>query len=140
EDKYALQEKLERDCLEAASEQFKLAINQFMSVSGTPNMSQIRKLMHEWYPILTNHFKQIIESATNFSNEQSTTQATSKVLYAVYLSSIQAEKIAIIVMQELCRTNAIDSRLNGIPMARIATNIGSCLEREIFAQQIFKNE
>ncbi len=135
EDKYAVQEKLERDCLDAATEQFKLAMAQFMNVSGSPNMSQIRKLMVDWYPLLTVHFVDICRGSTEFIGQDGST-----IYYSVLLAPIQPEKIALIALQELCRVSAIDSRFDGVPMARIATNISSCLEREIFAQQVFKNE
>jgi DNA-directed RNA polymerase len=61
-------------------------------------------------------------------------------LYAALLASLHPEKISIIAMQELTRISALDVRCDGVPLARIATNIGACLEREVFAQQIFKKE
>lgn len=137
-DKYALQEKLERDCSDAAAEQFKMALSQFLDLSKSPNLSRIKRMMCEWHPILTNHFKALIDTATSLSEPGSV--EGNRLLYAALLTSLHPEKISIIAMQELTRISALDVRFDGVPLARIATNIGACLEREVFAQQIFKKE
>lgn len=131
-DRYRLQERLERDCLEAASEQFQRQLKHFMEMSKSPDLSRVRRLLCEWYPLLTEHYRRAFDVAGSHEGASP--------LYAAMVGSLQPEKIAIIVLQELTRISAIDTRLDGIPVARIATNIGACLEREIFAQQIFRKE
>lgn len=138
-DKYSLQEKLERDCSDAAAEQFRATLKQFLDLSKSPNLSRVKRIMCEWHPILTSHYKSLIDVATSLSEPSGTVEGN-KLLYAALLTSLHPEKISIIAMQELTRISALDVRCDGVPLARIATNIGACLEREVFAQQIFKKE
>lgn len=140
-DLYALQETLEHDCLEAASEQFKEEMAQFLKMSKSPNHSKIKRLLCDWHPQLISHYRSILDmSTTSISSNTNSKSGNDLIIYSALLSSLPADKISIIVLQELTRINGIDNRLDGIPVARIATNIGSCLEREIFAQQVFRKE
>lgn len=135
-DVYRLQERLERDCSDAATEQFRAALGQFLDLSQAPNVTRVRALLSEWHGQLTAHLQGLVGRMTAEPEEGT----GGRVLYAALLSSLPAEKIAIIALQELTRIAAIDTTLDGTPVARIATNIGSCLEREIFAQQIGRKE
>lgn len=133
-DRFALQEHMERDCLQSASEQLRESLRQFLEMSKAPNMGRVKRILSQWHPLLSEHFKQILEASTSFNTQPAV------VMYAAMLSGLQVEKISIVAMQELTRIAALEVKLDGIPLARLATSIGACLEREVFAQQIFKKQ
>lgn len=139
-DKYELQERLERDCVQSASDQLQQEMMKFAEISGSPNVSKVKGILCKWHPILTNHFKDLIGNATNFTKPEAAVPNNESILYAALLSSLQAEKISIIAMQEMTRISGWDANLDGIPLTRLAVNIGACLEREIFAQQVFRKD
>jgi len=99
-DAYALQERLERDCSQAASEQFKWAMGQFLEMSGAPNVIRVRRLMAEWHELLTEHIRSVIAAETSFTggSEAKPAQLSAgskaldggRVLYAALLASLSA--------------------------------------------------
>lgn len=156
-----LQIRLEQDCYTAMIAKLQKEANALAQVSGTGNISNIKRELFEWHEKLKSVLQaefdgrsttnsSISDSNSNPSLNPTPVQVKNQDFgyYLAMLSVLDAEKISIIVIQELLKLShyepfflTIDNTSIPIKAARlvtIATNIGAALQREVFAAQISK--
>jgi DNA-directed RNA polymerase len=139
-DLYAVQERLERDCYQASVQHMCAELANYRSATNattyTPSM---KRILAQWQLQLSEHLKGAFEDASNMSEASSGRVTNSSgILYSSLLSILDTDKIALMCIQELTRTSSFDPAAGGLIMARLASAIGSSLQKELFAQQITK--
>lgn len=143
---YNLQLKLEQDCYSAMIAKLRKESEALAQVTGTGNLGNIKKDLVKWLDTLKNTLE-------NEFNGKSTSSAEVKDsgYYLALLSALDSEKIAIIVIQELLKISLYEpffltignDFISSIPikaarLVTLSTNIGSALQREVFAVQVSK--
>ena len=145
---YNLQLKLEQDCYTAMIAKLRKESEALAQVTGTGNLGNIKKDLVKWLDTLKNTLE-------NEFNGISTANANAEVkdsgYYLALLSALDAEKIAIIVIQELLKISLYEPffltigndftssiPIKGARLVTLSTNIGSALQREVFAVQVSK--
>jgi DNA-directed RNA polymerase len=152
---YNLQLGLEQDCYTAMISKLRKEAEALANVTGTGNLGNIKKDLLRWLDslkcALDREFKGRIESSSTDSDLNDSSY------YMALLSVLDSEKISIIVIQELLKialyepffltvetSSGEDDELkisNSVPikaarLVTLATNIGSALQREVFAIQV----
>lgn len=144
---YNLQLKLEQDCYSAMIAKLRKESESLSQVTGTGNLGNIKKELVKWLDTLKNALE------NEFNGRQSTTAATplknDSGYYLALLSALDPEKISIIVIQELMKISLYEPYfltvgndfnssvpIKGARFVTLATNIGSAVQREVFAVQI----
>ena len=145
---YNLQLKLEQDCYSAMVAKLRKESESLSQVTGVGNVGNIKKELVKWLDSLKN-------ALDNEFNGRSTSidlgqgKEKDSGYYLALLSALDSEKISIITIQELLKIslyepyflNADNNSNTSIPikgarLVTLATNIGSALQREVFAVQI----
>lgn len=145
---YNLQLKLEQDCYSAMIAKLRKESESLAQVTGTGNLGNIKKDLVKWLDALKN-------TLDNEFNGRSTVPVSSNAkdkdsgYYLALLSALDAEKISIIVIQELLKIGLYEPffltvgndlstsvPIKGARLVTLATNIGSALQREVFAVQV----
>lgn len=149
---YNLQLKLEQDCYSAMIAKLRKESESLSQVTGIGNIGNIKKELVQWLDTL----KIALENEFNGRSSCAIDLGKGKDsgYYLALLSALDAEKISIIVIQELLKislyepyflattsTESTAATSNPIPIkgarfVTLATNIGSALQREVFAVQI----
>lgn len=145
---YNLQLKLEQDCYSAMIAKLRKESESLAQVSGIGNVGNIKKELVQWLDSLK------MALGNEFNGRSSLIDfgkgGKDSGYYLALLSALDAEKISIIVIQELLKislyepyflTLASDDTSTSVPikgarLVTLATNIGSSLQREVFAVQI----
>lgn len=141
---YNLQLKLEQDCYSAMIAKLRKESEALAQVTGTGNMGNIKKDLVKWLDTL----KTTLEKEFN---GKSGVDVKDSGYYLALLSALDTEKISIIVIQELLKISLYEPFFltigndftSSIPikaarLVTLATNIGSALQREVFAVQVSK--
>jgi DNA-directed RNA polymerase len=139
---YNLQLKLEQDCYSAMIAKLRKESEALAQVTGTGNLGNIKKDMVKWLDTLKNALE-------NEFNGKSSVEVKDSGYYLALLSALDAEKISIIVIQELLKISLYEPffltigddftssiSIKGARLVTLATNIGSALQREVFAVQM----
>ena len=145
---YNLQLKLEQDCYTAMIAKLRKESEALAQVTGTGNLGNIKGELVKWLDTL----KLALENEFNGRSNISTTSASNSKdsgYYLALLSALDPEKISIIVIQELMKISLYEPYflaggddsstpvpIKGARLVTLATNIGSALQREVFAVQI----
>ena len=141
---YNLQLRLEHDCYSAMIGKLKKESDSLAEVSGAGNLANLRKDLLKWHDT----FKKALDNEFNGSSSFNENDKD-RSYYLALLAALDAEKISIIVIQELLKIGlyepfflTIDDNLSspipikGARLVTLAINIGSALQREIFAVQV----
>lgn len=142
---YNLQLKLEQDCYSAMIAKLRKESEALAQVTGAGNLGNMRKDLVKWLDTL----KITLENEFNGKTTIIKTDAKDSGYYLALLSALDAEKIAIIVIQELLKISLYEPYflsigdeftssvpIKGARLVTLATNIGSALQREVFAVQV----
>ena len=145
--RYQLQMRLEQDCYAAMIAKVRREAEALAQVHGTGNLKNIRKDLLEWHEALKARIQQEFDGRSQVPAQSSAQLPQDFSFYVALLSTLDAEKISIIVIQELLKLalyepfflSAEDGAAVPIQAARLvtlSTAIGTALQREIFAAQI----
>lgn len=142
---YNLQLKLEQDCYSAMIAKLRKESEALAQVTGTGNMGNIKKDLVKWLDTL----KTTLEK--EFNGNSSVVDVKDSGYYLALLSALDTEKISIIVIQELLKISLYEPffltigndftssfPIKAARLVTLATNIGSALQREVFAVQVSK--
>ena len=145
---YNLQLKLEQDCYSAMIAKLRKESESLAQVTGTGNLGNVKKDLVKWLDTLKNALENEFNGRSSIVANASTATKDSG-YYLALLSALDPEKISIIVIQELMKISlyepyflAVGNDFNssvpikGARLVTLATNIGSALQREVFAVQI----
>lgn len=139
-DLYAVQERLERDCYSATSQKLRSELEYYVKATkATKYSTDMKRQLGMWQISFTKYIKKSLLNAANLHEQsQKPIGVGSGLLFSSILSSIEADKISLITLQEMTRAASFDISMGSasVPLVRLAMNIANCLEREVFAQQV----
>lgn len=153
---YNLQLKLEQDCYSAMIAKLRKESDSLAQVTGTGNLGNIRKDLVKWLDTLKSTLENEFDGRSIIpldekNDKKSVNEDKDRGYYLALLSALDAEKISIIVIQELLKIGLYEPffltigndlsnsvPIKGARLVTLATNIGSALQREVFAVQVSK--
>lgn len=149
---YNLQLKLEQDCYSAMIAKLRKESESLAQVTGTGNLGNIKKDLVKWLDTLKIALENEFNGKTALPQvNASDGKVKDNGYYLALISALDPEKIAIILIQELLKISLYEPffltigndfttsiPIKGARFVTLATNIGSALQREIFAIQVSK--
>lgn len=153
-DPLIMQERLERDCYRASQDRLEKSLDLYRAATGTGDIGPLMPWIQRWHKSLVAEYQKMIADGQPLGDDQMPAvnpqfgsehrQTTCNTMYASLLTSLKTDTIALIVLQELTKLppspTADDSSLFGIPLCRMAMNVGQAMEREVFAHQISQHK
>lgn len=140
-DLYSVQERLERDCYEAASKRLLSELESFKAATKAPvHTASIKLQIALWQRELTQEIVHALADASEIHRTSPrSVKSGSGLFYSSLLSALEPEKIALVCIQELTRPSNYEFQFGGYRVSRIGCSVGASLEREVFAKQLIRS-